>query len=44
MTWSDTKNSYAFAQIGKDLQLPVTVMMKVSYFLDDIIRETVRQV
>ena len=30
-----------YVQIGKNLQLPVAVLLKVSHFLDDVTRGTV---
>ena len=43
-TDGDTKSRYTYVQIGKNLQLPVAVPLKVSHFCDDITRRTVRQV
>ena len=43
-TDGDTKSCDTYVQIGKNLQLQVTVPLKVSHFCDDITRETVCQV
>ena len=43
-TNGDTKSCCTYVQIGKNLQLPVAVLLKVSHFLDDVTRGTVRQV
>ena len=43
-TNGDTKSCNTYVQIGKNLQLLVAVLLKVSHFLDDITRRTVRQV
>ena len=40
----DTKSCYTYVQRGKNLQLPVTILLKVSHFLDDITRGTVCRV
>ena len=42
--YGDTKRCYTYVQIGKNLQLPVAVLLKVSHFLDDVTRGTVRRV
>ena len=44
MTNGDTKSCYTYMQIGKNLQLPVAVLLKVSHFLDDVTRGMVRRV
>ena len=43
-TNGDTKSCYTYVQIGKDPQLPVAVLPRVSHFHDDITRGTVRRV
>ena len=43
-TNGDTKSCCIYVQISKHLQLPVAVLLKVSHFLDDVTRGTVRRV
>jgi len=43
-TNGDTKSCYTYVQIGKNLQLPVAVLLKISHFLDDVTRGTVHRV
>ena len=39
-TNGDTISRYAYVQIGKNPQLPVAVLSKVSHFRDDVTRGT----
>ena len=43
-TNGDIKSCYTYAQIGKNSQLPVTVLPRVSHFRDDVTKGTVRRV
>ena len=43
-TNGDTNSCYTYVQMGKNQQLPVTVLSKVSHFHDDVTRGTVRRV
>ena len=43
-TNGDTKSCYTYAQIGKNPQLPVAVLPRVSHFHDDVTRGAVRHV
>ena len=40
----DTKSCYTYVQIGKNPQLPVAVLPRVSHFHDDVTRGTIRRV